>query len=537
MTLWYVAVLALVLLGFSLAVYLTLTNSLYSNLDNLLETRAGQLEANFNQGEGQVSLGTGAGDEEGSILPSEGEILLLFDKQGTLLQKIGPLSPLDIKNLIMLALSSASSSSSGQNPVQYFTNYELSPYAKGPENTGKQFDFRLYVTRLQGKDQPGLILILGSSREEQQTTARKLLLVLLITIPITLLISALGGYWLASRAMQPVRLISRTARQMGQNDLSKRFNLRRQDELGELATTFDQMLARLESAFNRQKQFTADASHELRTPLSIIRLEAEQALEERVARTLNENRQAWQIIKTESEHMSRLVNDLLTLARADSGGVTLNYEELDLSELALEVVERFQNYAGRNGVNLHMAQEELEELPVRGDYLYLNRMINNLVENAIKYRATRPAQQPWVAIKTGQEGGKWAWIEVSDNGQGIPARYLPHIFDRFYRVDSARTSGNDNDQPQPQMKKNSSGIPRGNQPEEVGAQASGSGLGLAIAKWVAQAHGGSITVESRESLSHEKKEEFRPEKGEAAVPGEATTRFRVCLPLEVPAQE
>src|SRR5439155_23016973 len=139
----------------------------------------------------------------------------------------------------------------------------------------------------------------------------------LLAAPGTLLVAAAGGYWLAARAMRPVQVIARTAREIGETDLSRRLKLPGRDELGQLAATFDRMLDRLEAAFTRQRQFTADASHELRTPLSIVDLEATRALGHDL--TPQEYQQTITTIQQENRHMTRLVNDLLMLARADAG--------------------------------------------------------------------------------------------------------------------------------------------------------------------------------------------------------------------------
>jgi two-component system OmpR family sensor kinase len=289
-----------------------------------------------------------------------------------------------------------------------------------------------------------------------------------------LLITLLGGYWLAGRAMRPIQTITHTARQISETDLRRRINLGTRDELGELADTFDQMLTRLEAAFDRQRQFTADASHELRTPLTIIELETERALERH--RSPAEYQQALSIIQNENEYMASLVNDLLTLARMDAGQATLKPETVDLSDVALEVVERLTPLAQRSQVELTTG--DLPETPVNGDRRLLMQMLTNLIGNAIKYVE---GEHKCVRIESGlrNEGNKLcAWVQVIDNGPGIPAEHLPHLFDRFYRIDKARTREEENEAA-----------------PELNTLA-GSGLGLAIVQWIAQAHGGKVQVAS-----------------------------------------
>jgi signal transduction histidine kinase len=220
----------------------------------------------------------------------------------------------------------------------------------------------------------------------------------------------------------------------------------------------------LQAAFERQRQFTADASHELRTPLTIIGLETDRALVGE--RSVPEYQRTLEVIQDENAHMTRLVNDLLVLARLESGQAHLKQEPVDLSDTALDVVERLSRLAGVKGI--HLEAGELPCSPVTGDPDYLGQMISNLVGNAIKYA---PAGSGMVQVETGVRAGQ-AWVRVIDNGPGIPPEDLPHLFERFYRSD--KTRGRSGEQGDP----------------------GGSGLGLAIVRWVAVAHGGEVKVES-----------------------------------------
>jgi signal transduction histidine kinase len=284
--------------------------------------------------------------------------------------------------------------------------------------------------------------------------------------------------------MRPVQTITRTAREIGETDLSRRLNLGAQDELGELADTFDGMLERLQAAFERQRQFTADASHELRTPLSILTLESSRMLEK--PRTPEEYRIALQTVQAESEWMARLVDEMLTLARLDQAGIGRSSEANDLSEVAVEVLERLQPLAKQRGVRLEAGR--LEQARVSASRDHLNRVIANLVENAIKYIGSPGATSDGcVQVETGQEtrfGRSGGWVRVSDNGPGIPAEHLRHIFERFYRQDSSRSREQNED---------------------------GTGLGLAIVQSIVHSYGGEAEVGS--------------------VPGEGSA-FTVWLPLE-----
>ncbi len=293
---------------------------------------------------------------------------------------------------------------------------------------------------------------------------------------LTLAIALTGGFWLADRAMRPVRTITQTARQISATDLHKRMHLPGKDELAELGNTFDEMLNRLQAAFERQRQFTADASHELRTPLTIIDLESSRALSTR--RSVDEYERILHTIQSENQFMVRLVNNLLSLARMDAGQVKLNFEALDISELVADVIERLSPLAASQVVSMEIG--DLPKISVQGDRSTLTQMLTNLVENAIKYTAS--VDHPRIQISTGSREEAYehlAWVRVSDNGIGIPAEHQGNIFNRFYQVDSsrARKDGTDGDS------------------NELGS--SGTGLGLAIAQWVAHAHQGEIKVESK----------------------------------------
>jgi signal transduction histidine kinase len=356
--------------------------------------------------------------------------------------------------------------------------------------------------------QIGTLVGMQRSNDNQAILANLAKSLLLIGLAV-LLVMTIGGYWLATRAMRPVRLITRTAREIGQTDLSRRLHLGSRDELGELAATFDGMLNRLQDAFDRLRQFTADASHELRTPLSIMSLAASRALSkpyrpESYKQALDMGkvyRQELSVIQAEIEHMTRLVNDLLTLARADTGQTALTKEEIDVSEVLLDVVERLAPLARERGVELILG--ELPEIPINGDRTYLTMMITNLLNNALKYTSRL---DPRVQIEGGTDlsgRGGWGWTRVKDNGPGIDPEHLPHLFERFYRVDRARLS----DQEQ-------RGDAGNNAPSVESS--GGSGLGLSIVQWVAQAHGGEVHVQS--------------EVGEGSV-------FEVRLPLLQPTKK
>lgn len=275
-----------------------------------------------------------------------------------------------------------------------------------------------------------------------------------------LLLAAAGGVILGRAALRPIQAISATARQITlAEDLSRRIPVAVPgDEVGQLSTTINAMLARLETLFDAQQRLVADVSHELRTPLTTIRgnldLLRRGAVEDPQMRG-----EALRAIEDETVRMSRLVNDLLLLARADAG-LKLRRELVELDTLLLEVYRQTQVLAHSQGVTIRLGGED--QALVLGDADRLRQLLLNLVDNGVKY--THTGGQVTLTL---EKSGDWVQVAVSDTGIGIAPEDLPHIFDRFYRADRSRS------------------------------RPGGSGLGLAIAGWVAEAHGGRLTVESR----------------------------------------
>jgi signal transduction histidine kinase len=251
-----------------------------------------------------------------------------------------------------------------------------------------------------------------------------------IAIPIILLLAAVGGYWLAHHDMHPIQNITRTARHITATDMHQRLHIQRRDEFGELGDTIDQMLDRLERAFQRQRQFTADASHELHTPLTIVNLQASRALGQLLSS--QEYRQAFTIILQENASMSRLVNNLLTQAWADSGQASVAREALDLGEVIFEAVERLAPIAQQNNIAITLAS--FPEMNMRGDRAYLIQLFTNIIENALKYGRGITRQVRIDASVQNDNGQTSVAIHIIDDGPGIAPEHLPHLFDRFYRV-------------------------------------------------------------------------------------------------------
>jgi len=301
---------------------------------------------------------------------------------------------------------------------------------------------------------------------------RQLLYILMLGLPAAVALAGIGGYGLARRALAPVDRMAERARSINAEQLNARLPIDNpDDELGRLATVFNETFARLESSFDRMRRFTADASHELRTPLTAIRSVGEVGLRGR--RDEAAYREIIGSMLEEVDRLALLVDRLLMLSRADTGEAKLSMDIVDVRLLAEEVAEQL-------GV---LAEEKEQSIQVRfetapswiGDRVVLRQALLNLVDNAIKYTPAGGSIEIRVA-----QAADGTTIEVSDTGPGIPAELQSRIFDRFYRVDRARSREN-----------------------------GGTGLGLAIAKWAVEVNGGHLTLESA---------------------GGAGSKFRITLP-------
>ena len=466
LTLWFVAVLALLLAGFSLFIYWRQAQVLRAETTNRFVAQSSQIAAYYSaiyrrdfEEEHNEGVRFRLSQSDLPLLQRQ-DVLALIDAAGNLIQRSENFQVSDIGQIY----NTWKEAGLPAEPVPYtFPGDEHHETGETPDS------YLLVNTSINFGRQGQGLLILGGPIDPGGQLPR-LALTLALVFVVTLLVSFGGGYWLADQAMRPVQAITHTARDISDHDLSRRLHLNRVDELGELADTFDAMLDRLQAAFERQRQFTADASHELRTPLTIIELESNRILERR--RPVEEYEAALRIIQSENEWMSRLVDQLLTLARMDAGLTHLPREPLDLSELAVDAIDRLAPLARQKRVALQTG--ELTEAITEADRGYLTQMLNNLLENGMKYARAEGAR---VVVETGRasaNGRAQCWLRVADNGPGILPAHLPHLFDRFYRVDDARTRD-----------------------EETSPETAGSGLGLSIAHSIVTAYGGRIEVASR----------------------------------------
>jgi heavy metal sensor kinase len=304
---------------------------------------------------------------------------------------------------------------------------------------------------------------------------RQLLYILLLGFPIAVAAAGVGGYVLARRALAPVDRMAERARLINAERLNDRLPVDNpHDELGRLATVFNETLTRLQSSFDQMRSFTADASHELRTPLTAIRSVGEVGLRGR--RDESAYREIIGSMLEEVDRLALLVDRLLTLSRADMRQAQLSLDSIDIPDLAEEVAEQLGVLAEEKNQTLQVRSQELPRWT--GDRMVLRQALMNLVDNAIKY--TPGGGKIEIAVAQSSEG---ITIDVADSGPGIPSELQSRIFDRFYRVDKARSREN-----------------------------GGTGHGLAIAKWAVEVNGGRLTLE----------------------PDTAGSRFRITL-LQTPA--
>jgi signal transduction histidine kinase len=309
-----------------------------------------------------------------------------------------------------------------------------------------------------------MTLLVGSPLADVQRERHEALEAMLVGFPIVLLIAGAGGFWLASLGLRPITDMSRQAARISLTGMENLGPAGRTDELGQFARAFNGLVARLRSALQTQRQFMADASHELRTPVAVVRTAVDVALS-RDHRSEGEYREALATVGDQSRRLGRLVDGMLVLARADAGGYPLRPVDLYLDEVVEECRRAVDVLAAERGVTICVG--ETAETPFRGDEDLLRQLIVNVLQNAVQH--TPPGGAVSVAISRAagvhDGAGPAVIIRVTDTGPGIAAADHTRIFDRFVQLDSAR-------------------------------HGRGAGLGLPIARWIAEAHDGTLVLES-----------------------------------------
>jgi two-component system OmpR family sensor kinase len=475
LTAWYSAALVLTLAAFATVLYLDRRSASYQDLDQRMRSEAsltaGILAESY-RARGVLVRPDSAGRpvlirDVAALLEAVPDILIVTARDGSLLFASSDARALtfqQVEQLRRIATAPVSDQSPGSLRIE-------------PDGPTVRYAVR-YLT--DAGPQFGAILA-GANVRSAELGPDQLLSTFVLVLPLGVAVALLMGSWISRRALGPVDQIITEVREItdGRSLHRRLAEPLVKDELGRLAETLNQMMTRLERSFAALRRFTADASHELKTPLTVLRAGVERAittpnLPQDTLATLEETLQ-------EIKRMTELVEALLTLARADEGIAPLHREPVDLRGIVEEARETGELLAEEAGVQMEVATPG-EPVVVSVDATRIRQLILNLLTNAVKYTPAGGS----VRLQLGPANGKLT-LSVADTGIGIAPGDLPHIFDRFWRADSARTR-------------------TGERP--------GAGLGLAICKWIAEAHGGQIDVVSR--------------------PGRGTT-FTVTLPWEPPA--
>jgi two-component system OmpR family sensor kinase len=455
-TFWFSGLLAIVLLFFGLSFYFTLQTDQLSRIDESLKRRANEVRLRLEGAAQAANLNSQQVSEALQINPLDefadpGVYVQVLDQQGKVLGDSYSLGqarlPID-PALVVVALNGQPSTGEAQVSSE---------------------KVRIFYQALSVKNQVVGVLEVGESLKPYTDTLGQVRLFLILGAVVALLISLAGGYWVTKRALRPVVRVSETARRItATRDFKERIprtvNLRGQhDEISELAETFNRMIEELGRVFATHRQFMADTSHELRTPLTII-----QGNLDLLKRGLPEAEAAEAVQETgeEAARLSRLVADLLMLAQADAG-MMVEQNEIDLAKVVKRSFHRAAQLAETQGKPLKLTLERLDPARVIGDEYRLDQAIFNLLDNAVRYTPQGEVSVSLVA-EPAPNGSGLACIAVRDTGPGIAAEHQAHIFERFYRVDKARSRA-----------------------------LGGTGLGLAIVKYIVEAHGGEVKVESQ----------------------------------------
>lgn len=461
LTLWYTVILVLILVTFGFIIYVGLGRSLIAALDDHLQREAAQIIGDLKfeavddddekeeQGEEEagekkyVTRINGVGIEL-NYIPEEGVFWRILNASGQPVFDPGHF----------------------ENATAALDDVQIDRVHLGYATLADNTPVRLHTVPFVIEQKGAGIIQVAESYQHIRDVQRQLLFLLAISGPFILLVTSAGGWFLATRALAPIDRITRSAQQISADDLHRRLNLDLpNDEVGRLAGTFDEMLARLEDAFERQKRFIADASHEMRTPLTILKGDVEVALNR--PRSVEEYKETLHLVNQTTDRLTSLVEELFLLARADNHQDPLQVKPIDMSKLLATQVSALQSKAANKKISLGL--DIPDTLPMTADPDKLARLFINLIDNAIKYSH----QGDTVNVSATQQNGQ-VRVAVTDTGPGIPAEHLEHLFERFYRVDKARS-----------------------RQDNSANGSSGAGLGLSIAQWLAEIHNGRIEVTSQ----------------------------------------
>lgn len=456
LTLWHAGAVAVVLLILAAATYILLRQNSYRRIDDSLvdvtDSFLATVQAELRDAHGTEDFKdcVAAAVQEHSYRETTFSV---FDSQGTLVMA-SPVSPVILDSEMGRYSDLRQRATSNGARPRPFRTLNASGHL-----------YRGYSRAFTAEGRNYVLVALQSMRGEQAFMAA-LGQTYALVIPLAVVLAALGGYFLARRSLSPVASMSDQAEHIGATNLQDRLAVKNTtDELGRLAGSFNALLDRLEESFQLQRRFVADASHELRTPVAILTGEAEVALS-KSDRTPEEYRESLEILHKESLRLKKIVEDLFTLTRADIGQLPLSKSDFYLDELVADCARTCRTLAQAKQITLQC--NAATELPVHADEAFLRRMFLNLLDNAIKYTPAGGS----VVISCEREEVCHV-VVVSDTGPGIPTEVQDRVFERFFRAEKARTSGD--------------------------TANGGAGLGLAICRWIAHAHDGSLELTSSSS--------------------------------------
>jgi heavy metal sensor kinase len=453
LTFWYMGILALLLVTFSAGVYAVLWRNFMERADSVLRSVSSSITSILEKELSESGLDELAARETVKALNFREYTIQIFDSSGELLAE----RPSGSHNLI--PARDWKSIPQGETHVE-----TIAALKRGGDPR------RIAITRVAlppMERQYGIMVSRSLSPLLGELAADRR--ILLIAVPLGALLAGVAGWFLARKSLAPVLAMSRQAHRIGIENLEERLQVANpRDELGRLAATFNELLSRLSGAFQIQRRFMADASHELRTPISVVRTTASVMLS-REHRSEEEYRAAVAIIEAQARRLTRIVEDMLRLARADSGNFVLQPCSFHIDDMLLESVRAALVLAGQKEIRI--AIDDIPEALFYGDEDLLRQMVLNLLDNAVKYTPERGE----VHVSLERKNGSYL-LRVADTGEGIPEEAQPFIFDRFYRVHRGRA------------RTEAAGL--------SATQVAGAGLGLAIARWIAEIHGGSLDLEA-----------------------------------------
>ncbi|HZY10939.1 MAG TPA: ATP-binding protein [Bacteroidota bacterium] len=437
LALWYTSVVAVIFILFGMTTYeylhLTLARTLDRAVRSEIDWMVSRLERGTLRNEPDVVVGEDI-FEHGAYYPLK-EYVEIWDSTGKIYYRGFNLAEDTLKHFASLLRQD------GDFDLRTVTN------------------FRNHDIRLATQKTPSFVIYFAIPLEVTTSPLRSLLNIFFWLGPLLIVVAMAGGMYLARKSFAKVNEIVETAQKITVDRLHDRIPEHLvQDEIGKLISTFNDMISRLDRSFEQMRQFSGDASHELRTPLSVMRTQLEEALSSKI--TLAELKKTVASCLDESIRMSNIVDNLLLLAKSDAGKDVIRKERVDLQKLVRQTYDESVILASQKAINVTL--RGVEASTMRGDEERLRQMFLNLIDNAIKYTPRHGR----IHLSLTQINGA-AKITIGDNGIGIPENEIPRIFDRFYRVDRARS-------------------------RKIG----GAGLGLSIVKWIVDAHGGRIEVES-----------------------------------------